>query len=205
MRGLEGERIFDEYVNKYVTGDYELIRDYSFEYNTLTQIDAIVVTTTAIYVYEMKNYDAECTLKDGVFHFIGREIFSNPFVQMENIRMRFKGLLHKIGYQSHVFFHVVIINPNCMLKESFDIPNLIMRNELKSHLSTIRQDEVGKFNPSRIRAAIESHSVENRYQASVCTDYKNLRKGFLCYNCGSLNFQISHKKIHCIDCGSTIN
>lgn len=217
INGYEGEQLFDHYIEDYMTGDYQVIRDFSFDFVTLTQVDTILITPTAIHVYEVKNYDADCLIENGTFHFNGHEIYSNPLVQVENIRMRFKGMLSKIGYTGNVHFYVVMVNPNCTMKSDSQLNHVIMRNEIKSHLKSISShhelmidpakvfDTAKVFDPAKVKKAILSQAVENHHQTNFKVGYHTLQPGFICYECGSMNMSPSYKQITCQHCGTSIN
>lgn len=140
IKGYEGECDFDRFVESYGDKDWEYIRDFNFSFHSLTQIDSIIITPGEIHVYEIKNYDAECRIQNNTFYYSEQETFSNPFVQLDNIKLRFKGLLKQIGYFGKVYFHVVMINPNCVVRNSHEVSGLIMRNEIKAHLKMLSQN-----------------------------------------------------------------
>lgn len=211
-KGFEGECEFDRLVKCYLAeqlsqvfgeGSWIHLRDYNFSYHALTQIDSIVITPNAIHVYEIKNYDAECEIHDNTFYYGQHETFSNPFIQLGNIKLRFKGLLKQIGYNGKVYFHVVMINPNCVVKNAHQIDELIMRNELKTHFRSLTQQNSVTHNVKKLVTKIQNHSIENIHQTSIEVDLNSLSPGIICPNCGSLKTYPCYKMIECSVCLNT--
>lgn len=201
LRGFRGEKDFDRFVEKAMQPEWFYLTNFSFSNNTLTQVDSILITPQTVNVYEVKNYLAECEMSDGTFYYNRNVGPFSPFVQLDNIKLRFNHLLATLNYRGPVNYYVVMINESCQFKEADKYKNLLMRNMIYSHLKNLEASRNPKFKPAQLAKKILESSCVNSHQENFQIDFEKLQPGIICTHCGSMSTHPKYRVIKCEECG----
>lgn len=201
VKGLEGERAFDQMVESVVPNCYLLKNLTLKEHTSLAQIDALIVTGNSFHIFEIKNYTGEYTYKNDVMHSPTGLIIPSPTAQIN----KSSSLLHNIMLQSRFNFnihaHVVFINPEFYLYElPFNKP-FIFSYQLEKHLQSLNLGKANANMQDRVIRHVLKYNIENYRSSELPTyTYEDLRKGIYCPKCLSFN-QTVRRLYKICECG----
>lgn len=202
IKGLEGERRFDEVVASTVTNGYVLNDLMLKDGTSLSQIDSLIVTENSVHIFEIKNYTGEYTYKEEEMHSPYGFIIPSPTTQITNSRSLVHNIMRKTRLKLPIEAHVVFVNPAFYL---YDLPinkPFIFNYQLEKHLRGLNRGEVNTTHKQeKIVQHLLNHHVEN-YRPNDLPKYilEELKKGVHCPECLSFNHTVKRLYKLC-DCG----
>lgn len=210
VTGYEGEEEFARIVRQYLPHRSIFLTNYIFEQPSYAQIDGILLMSDRIHLYEVKNYDAHCSITDGKLYYNHRHINHNPIQQIERAADYFRNILIQNKLNISLQPHLVLIHPFATLEQddSVQIP-ILLRNELRNHFQTIDSSTHShpRYDPTTI------HDILNYYQINDWHNYfeqhsfnlSDLRAGVYCTNCGSFYMEKTTYYFKCQHCHTSIS
>lgn len=202
QKGYEGECQFDEYTKK-LKSDVIILNDLALkDWRKFFQIDALIVTGDAFFLYEVKNYEGEYRwTKERLIKSNGTKI-ENPLLNLDTKRVKLEIYLEKMGYTQKVHAFVVYINPEFTLVNPEEGEQYLLRSQLTRHLKTLDQQATPVENTHLKLASrlVEQHDSEHIFQDLPEYEYGQLKKAITCLQCGSLATSIKGKTLHCNAC-----
>lgn len=171
------------------------------------QIDALVITSKAALLYEVKNFEGEYIYKDDRVFRIGldKPLF-NPFSQLDEAETLLRQVFSELGIQLPVQSFVVFVNPNMTLYQAPQHPNLLMASNLDKHFEDTGKGltRLTSQHKSSANKLCELCMPELRSQSIPEYTFEELRKGVTCAGCGSFIHEMTPKKSKyccCTKCG----
>ncbi|MFO8069405.1 MAG: NERD domain-containing protein [Alkalibacterium sp.] len=206
-KGYVGEVIFDSLVGKHLTSDALILNDLSLVIgNTPIQIDSLIVTSDAIYLYEIKNYEGNYTNLTGQFRTDSGQDIVSPAGQLNRTTTVFKKLVDQWDHAISIVPNVVFVNSSFFLYESKRETPFIFLPQIISHFTSInrRCDTLSAKNYHIADRLLVESQKELPYQRKLpLYDFKDLKKGLTCSCCGSFDLKNSSKMSLCRSCGHT--
>ncbi|WP_423188659.1 nuclease-related domain-containing protein [Alkalibacterium sp. f15] len=206
-KGYDGEVIFDSLVKKYLTSDALILNDLSLVIgNTPIQIDSLMVTSNAIYLYEIKNYEGNYTNLTGQFRTDSGQDIVSPAGQLNRTTTVFKKLINQWDHAISIVPNVVFVNSAFFLYEAKKENPFIYLPQIISHFTSInrRCDILSAKNYHIADRLLEECQKELPYQRKLpLYDFNDLKKGLTCSCCGSFDLKNSSKMSLCGSCRHT--
>lgn len=164
IKGFEGEREFDRWIDTYKENDWIHLKDIRISASVPTQIDSMLITPNGIHVYDNKNHDTKCTYFNKVLTVDGKEVNHNIFTQADISLERIKAVLKAIGYEAPINFYVVFINQHCQFSCDEDFrKRCLLRNELREHFRLLKKQSSLISNLNQLKAKILHYQVTDPY------------------------------------------
>lgn len=210
VTGYEGEEDFARIVRQYLPHRSLFLTNFIFEQPSYAQIDGILLMSDRIHLYEVKNYDAHCSITEGKLYYNHRHINHNPIQQIERATDYFRNILIQNKLNISLQPHLVLIHPFATLEQddSVQIP-ILLRNQLRHHFQMIDSSMHShpRYDPTTI------HDILNYYQINDWHNYfeqhsfnlSDLRAGVYCTNCGSFYMEKTTYYFKCQHCHTSIS
>lgn len=202
-KGLEGEMHFDSFTEKLqceclVLNDLLLASN-----NTTFQIDALIIVSDTIYLYEIKNFEGDYYYKDGDFYSIRHFKVLNPLHQLNRKESLLLPLLRKHGYHLPLDGKVVFINENFTLYQSPMNQPIIYPTQIRKYFSNLNNihSKLHKRHKLLAEKLVSLHITNPSVKPNIPPyDYTQLRKGISCGHCKSLSVLVDGRKCFCPKC-----
>jgi len=202
-KGWEGEKRFDTYLEK-MLDKYIMLNDLLLQMNNTTfQIDSLLISGDAIFLFEIKNYEGDFYYEKESFFTKNQQEISNPVTQLRRTESFLRQLLSTIGYRNiPVVSHVVFVNPEFTLYQApINLP-IIYPNQLNRYFNQREQNakSIGKREIILAEKLKSLHIKDNPY--SMVFDYRKeeLRKGIVCKKCSGFDMNTKSSKVICNNC-----
>jgi len=202
-KGYEGELIFDTFTEK-LQCECLILNDLLLKMNsTIFQIDSLIITSEAIYFYEVKNYEGDYYYESDRIYKNSKFEIINPINQLNRSESLLRQLLHSLGFNLPINTSVVFINPEFTLYQSplnkpFIFPTQVNRYLNKLNKISLKLNEKHKMLADKL---VELHIKDSPFQQLPSYNYDQLRKGMTCVECDSFAIFVQGHKCICKGCG----
>lgn len=204
QKGFSGEQLFDQLTTQlsdhcFVMSDL-LLQPYL---SNAFQIDSLILTGKALYLYEIKNYSGEyyygedMLLKDRNFK------VSNPLLQVQNTKNKLTIFLKELHYDIEIKAYATYVHPEFTLFNAPKHESILLPTQLKKHFTAIEnQNTPLTAIHKKMAADFAAHQITQSPFANDIPDYSfdDLRKGLSCEKCRSLDLELQRIKYHCRAC-----
>lgn len=204
-KGFEGELVFDAYTKQFKL-DHLFLNDLQLEIRRAPfQIDALMIRTNLLVLYEIKNFEG--IYKWGAEKFIKTTgtALENPSLQLQKTKVRLELLLQEKGYSLKVEAYVVFVNPEFTLLGMPSDSNFILLSQIPGHFRNIQAP--AELNTEQIKLAETLMNLHDPNYPRKTTQYtySDFKKGITCPECGTLAENFSGYFQACNKCGNKIN
>lgn len=196
VRGYEGECCFDSF-----TKDFVPINDLTIKEGQTAQLDTLLVTEYTLYLFDVKNFDGQIMVRDGILYHNQERLVNNPLERLERAKVLLekKLLLHHIRIP--VVANLVFINPDMIIYGHHpDLP-ILLHPQIKPYLEKISRGSLVKVEKLAQMVA-DFHTEDNPYTAlqMMKYEYDNLKKGIFCPSCRVSMNAVSGRTVQCRKC-----
>ena len=206
-KGYYGECCFDVLTQKLVC-ECLVLNDLPFlDDGNEFQIDALIITAYAIYLYEIKNYEGTYYYKEGFFHSVFSDFkFESPIEWLNRKETYLQKILHDRGINLPIKSFTVFINPEFTLYDISYSEKVILPTAIPKHFRQMNQLD-GELNQEHTNVARKLCEVSAKYiprlKGVPDYEYEDLKKGLICENCGDFIHEVQDKRktITCTGCG----
>lgn len=202
-KGYEGEVMFDLLTEKHecdclILNDLRLIAN-----NSLFQIDTLIIFPDKLYIFEIKNFEGDYYLESDRFYAKNKLEYPNPLIQLTRCESHFRQLLQSLKLYFHIDASVVFINPEFTLYQMpLDKP-IISPNQVKRFLNRLDTNSAKLQEKHRLLAdkLVSLHITKPSFDKIPPYEYKDVRKGITCIECGNFSLSVKGKFCVCSKCG----
>ena len=205
QKGFEGEQLFDQMTNN-LNGNCLTLTDLFLQpdLSNAFQIDSLILTGKALYLYEIKNYSGE--------YYYGQEMLlknpdfkvSNPLIQAQNTKNKLSIFLKELRYDIEIKAYVAYVHPEFTLFNTPKHDSILLPSQLKSHFAKVEmQSKPLTALHKKMATDLIAHKSETLLFTKDIPNYSfaDLRKGLCCEKCSSINLEMRRKHYHCCSCG----
>lgn len=206
-KGYKGECCFDVLTEK-IKCDCLILNDLPFQNDgNEFQIDALIITAHAIYLYEIKNYEGTYYYKDGFFHSVFSEFkFESPIEWLNRKETYLQKILYEYGIKLPIKSFTVFVNPEFTLYNVSYSERVLLPTSIPGHFRQMDQLD-GELTEEHAYIASKLCEVSAQYIQTLKGvpdyEYDDLKKGLICENCGEFIQEVKGKSktITCAGCG----
>lgn len=201
-KGYDGEQKFAAWLKENLTGEWIALCDLLLEVNRTTfQIDTLLITQKIVYPFEVKNFEGDYYVEDGVWHTFSGDVIKNPLLQLE----RSDSLLRRLPQLSNISIksHLVFVNPEFALFQAPLNTPIILPAQLNRFMKTLNQ-KTTKLQEKHFRLTKQLLSEQinkSPFSKIPIYHYEQLKKGITCRVCHSLSTFAESRNIICRQCG----
>jgi hypothetical protein len=203
-KGLEGEKLFDDWLEN-LAGEGLFLNDLLLEYNnTLFQIDTLLISPTTIYLFEVKNYEGDFFVETDRWYSLSKKEIKNPLLQLKRNESLFRRLLQDLGISLPIEPYLIFVNPEFQLYQApLNLP-IIFRSQLKRFMTKLKKNSSAVIDRhSKLAEQLVSvHLNETPYSRFPAYNYDQLKKGLTCRVCQSLDTDFTNTFLICNMCGN---
>jgi hypothetical protein len=202
-KGNEGEILLDTLTDK-LQCECLILNDLLLKVNnTMFQIDALVIISDTIYLFEVKNYEGDYLYESDRLYKMPKSEITNPLNQLSRSESLLRQLLQNLGYNIPIHAFVVFINPGFTLYQAplnkpFIFPTQVNSYIKKLNMITRKLDKKHRLLADKL---ISLHIKDSPFKLFTAYDYDQLRKGITCIKCTSFSISVHGKKCVCKECG----
>lgn len=209
QKGFEGEILFDSLLEEYLDGDALVLNDLLFtEKGSTFQVDALILTSGKILLFEVKNYEGNFKFNSHQFlTFSGKEIV-NPLNKLDETSIKMRQLLNKWNINLQLDPVLIFVNSaftlyNAPIDSPIIFPTQIREHFSKMNRSALLLSEKHHYLADKI---MKEHQNESAFQQKFPNyTYDSLKKGLWCIKCGSPNVVITQRTSFCKACGHRVS
>ncbi|GAA0358529.1 hypothetical protein GCM10008932_09050 [Alkalibacterium iburiense] len=206
-KGDEGEKAFLKMFESLYEGEGILFYNFRASYqDSPIQIDFLFISAQSIYMYEVKNYQGSYVQSGDKFRSLSGSQFLNPSVQLTRTHNHFSHMLKELSCTTPIQPFVVFVNPEFTLYEAPVEDPFLFPGQLSSHFKLLNQrsDTIRKSQQRLVEKLLEESKKEATFERKLPTyHFEQLKKGLICYNCGSFALRNNSKNSLCTSCGRT--
>lgn len=207
-KGFEGEQDLVKYLKKYGDRNWTILRNVWLDYFGEFEIDVLLITSSGLYTFEVKNYTGKLELINSRCLMNGHSIGHNPFSQAQKIPVQLKEIFKQQSNKSEIQGVLTFIGENNSLhiQDSIAGINVLCRNELRHYIWQIAQEERNYLgypvDVDTILSVLSSYEIgkpskEKEIPQKIKED---VQKGVCCCHCGNFDVEI-HKSYVICSCG----
>lgn len=202
VKGFDGENQFDVYLNQSDLSGLVLNDLVLTHRDTIFQIDSLLITTDAVYLYEVKNYTGSYFYREESFFTESGYKILNPLRQIDRSVTFLHNVMLSLGYRLPIQPLIVFINPEFHLYSPLPNNLFLFSNQLPKYLRTLsnqnlsitdKQLELGK----KLK---ELHNETYRPDKLPIYSFDQLKKGILCPVCFSTSYRDTRQTYFCAAC-----
>ncbi|MFL2133642.1 nuclease-related domain-containing protein [Desemzia sp. FAM 24101] len=206
-KGYYGECCFDVLTEK-LECDCLILNDLPFQDDgNEFQIDALIITAYAIYLYEIKNYEGTYYYKDGFFRSVFSDFkFESPIEWLNRKETYLQKILYEYGINLPIKSFIVFVHPEFTLYDVSYSERVLLPTYIPQHFRQTNQLD-GKLTQEHIYVASKLCEVSAQSIPTLkgvpSYEYDELKKGLICENCGEFIHEVKDKDktITCAGCG----
>jgi len=202
-KGYDGEKRFDE-VTESLLNDCYILNDLLLPANgTVIQLDAVIITSEQIYLFEIKNYEGNYYYEKDRFYTIHHKEIANPLNQLRRSETILRQLLLGLGWNNPMSSAVVFINPEFTLYQAPITLPFIFPTQINRHFAKIKTTSRTLTERHRLLAEklISLHIEDSPFIQLPNYEYSQLKKGMICKKCSSFSLTVDGKLAICQQCG----
>ncbi len=203
-KGYKGEEKYDEWLKKYLIGEWIVINDLLLNYNkNVFQIDSLLVSSKKIYLFNVKNYEGDFYVESDRWYSPSGSEIKDPLLQLNRSETLLRQFLVDLGIGTQIESLLIFINPEfhlyqAPLKLPAVFPSQLNRFMNKLNLSTsklrFRDIEFAK-------RLVTFHREDDPYSRLPDYSFDKLKKGIICAGCNSFFGKCSYNTLVCSKCG----
>lgn len=201
-KGYEGEQQFASWLEEKLTGEWIALCDLLLEVNrTVFQIDLLLITQKVVYPFEVKNYEGDFHVENGVWYTSSGDEIKNPLLQLERSDSLLRRLLHLTNVS--IKPHLVFVNPEFALFQAPLNTPILLPTQLNRFMKILNQ-KTTKLHEKHSRLAeqlLSEHIIKSPFSRIPTYNYEQLKKGITCRVCHALSTFSEGRIIICSQCG----
>ena len=203
VKGFDGEEQFDFHMSESHQSGV-VLNDLVLNYrDTVFQIDSLLITNEAVYLYEVKNYAGSYYYKEDSFFTESEYKILNPLRQVDRSATYLHNVMLRLGYHLPIYPIIVFIHPDFTLYSSIPNKLFLFSNQLPKHLNSLASQNF-LIKPDHMELAHQLKELHNKnYRPDNLPVYhlEQLKKGVLCPTCFSKNHTDTRQNYFCTACG----
>jgi len=204
QKGWEGEKIFDSFTENLLEDCY-IINDLLLQINNTTfQMDATIISSEGIHLFEIKNYEGDYYYQNDRMYTMKNKEISNPLNQIRRNETLFQQLLQKHGWENKtITSSVVFINPEFTLYQApLSLP-FIFPTQVQRYLKRMdyHSSKLNKLQKQLTGKLASLHIDKSPFSKLPLYEYKELQKGIFCKACNSFKVAEAGMNVVCEECG----
>lgn len=171
--------------------------------STTFQIDTLIVSANAVFIYEVKNHRGSYYVENERYYNEWDKEILDPAYQIGKAGTYLRQLLKSMGFDFEVQAWVVFINPSFQLYQAPRSLPFLLAGQLPEHFQDLKK-RATRYHPQQAALAqwlAKIHITKPRIDDLPEYDYDNLRKGITCSQCRSLDVFLQKYSCHCARCG----
>lgn len=208
--GYIGEVHFEEIALEVLPDGMILMTDLTFEkkYGE-TQIDAVIISETAVHMFELKNLSGQYEYRDGVWRTKGWKLKRDFFTQMKRAGEILEGVLNEMKIRAEIEPKLVLINEEDTVG-IFDERvegQYLKRWQVKEYIRQLDRDAGWgtSWIPEEVVKRLKEKTTDREVpkKRPVDVDVKGVYRGILCCGCGGYEVDVGRERYHvvCEHCG----
>lgn len=205
-KGYAGEVLFSQYLEPLAENN-TILFDLLFEQNqTVFQIDAVLLMSDQIYLFEVKNYYGDFFLDGDVLRTISGNEVKSPILQVKRSESLMRRMFSEMGISSKLQYYIVFTNPEFTLYGAPASLKAIFPTQIKRFIGNLlaKPAQITTQQEKLAMKLLDRHLVDSPYTRIPEYEFGELRKGVVCRGCGSFDTEVlSRKKLLCRNCGKT--
>lgn len=207
--GHGGEIGFDSLIEKHGSTTWYHFKNIWIDYFGYAQIDSLIITESGIFLADIKNYGNHYAYQNLTWTYQGRPLSKNINQQLADNIVKCQSLSKVIPAMKNTQGVIIFINERAVPTIIDPMPvNYLLRYQLYDWLDSLKQPVSGnKISIHKTAEQIKPFIIPNPYDHNYfCSDeeFKQLRKGIYCCNCGSFHLEIRKYTVKCA-CGHREN
>ena len=169
------------------------------------QIDALLIFSDIIKLYEIKNYEGLHQWGEGAFIKSSGFLLENPSMQLQRTKVRLEFLLSEMGLQRRVEAYVIFVNPEFTLVGAPNVTSYILPSQIPEHFRNMPKKTGITAEQYRLADSLVALHDPNYSFKIPEYHYENMKKGVPCTACGTLKDTFRGRHQICDECGKKIN
>ncbi|WP_240378003.1 nuclease-related domain-containing protein [Bacillus piscicola] len=205
-KGFEGEKMFDHWLRA-LSVDCLVLNDLTFNVQqSYVQLDSLVLLRDTLFLFEVKNFEGDFYLEDDRWYAMSGTEISHPLHQVKRAESLLSKLLRHNRSSLSIAPYLIFINPEFMLYHALPDPSIIFPNQLKQFFTKFnsRASSITQQHQQLAERLLSLHTDKSPYQKFPKYEYKQLKKGVTCDQCGSFLLLVD-ERFHCRICKNTID
>ncbi|MFD2443167.1 nuclease-related domain-containing protein [Bacillus sp. CGMCC 1.16607] len=188
-KGFEGELKFDERL-KSLTSDHLILSDLLFEINnSFFQIDALLIISKTIYLFDIKNFEGDYYLDSGSWYTLSKSEIKDPLAQLKRSETLLRRMIQDLKLNFSIEAYLVFVNTDFYLYQApLNLP-IIFPSQIDRFMKKINLSE-SKLLERHLKFAeklLSHHLEKSPFTRVPVYTYDELNVDVICSMCNSFN------------------
>jgi hypothetical protein len=201
-KGFIGEKIFDDWVERYINGGLNLNDLLIESSNSISQIDSLLLTQGKIHLFDVKNNEGDYFIEGDKWYTNCKIEIKNPVYQLKRCETLLRRLLQTYGFNPPIESHLVFVNPEFHLYQApINLP-IVYPTQIKRFLEKLNMKTSSPTADDYKLAEqlLSVHMKESPYTRLPEYSFEMLDKGIVSSCCGLFLQVLNEDSLVCSKC-----
>ena len=204
--GNQGEEFVLDMLEKFGCKHWIVLRNLWLDHYGIYENDIVLLTSHAIYILEVKNYEGEFEYKNSRCYMNGRKLKENCIHQAEKAWMNLREICHSIDQSIHIKGALLFVGEHneVVIQSEVDGIEIVTRNTLRKFIQSIKKEEefhhYSSLNTQKFLSHFERNEVLNPFgplKSYLPEEVLKEKHGIYCKECGNYDTQLTRKFLKC--------
>ena len=204
--GNQGEEFVLDMLEKLGCKHWIVLRNLWLDHYGIYENDIVLITSHAIYILEVKNYEGEFEYRNSRCYINGRKLKENCIHQAEKAWMNLKEICHSIDRSIHIKGALLFVGEHneVVIQSEVDGIEIVTRNTLRKFIQSIKKEEefhhYSSLNTQKFLSHFERNEVLNPFgplKSYLPEEVLKGKCGIYCNECGNYDTQLTRKFLKC--------
>lgn len=205
IKGINGERRFDELVRSYLKHGIVLNNLQYIVNKQVIQIDALIIMNNEIFIFEIKNLHYELHFKDNKFYYMS----GLPAEKLNEHRLRTPKLMKQLLLQNHINlpfnYYTTFVNPDYKIYGYLPSDAIIEYQIIPKILEDNSRNPICKIDEHVAQKLLSLHNTDEKFNFRKRINIEDLKMGVVCHCHIALLTKISNRKFACPACKKEVD
>ena len=204
--GNQGEEFVLDLLEKFGCKHWIVLRNLWLDHYGIYENDIVLLTSHAIYILEVKNYEGEFDYRNSRCYINGRKLKENCIHQAEKAWMNLREICHSIDQSIHIKGALLFVGEHneVVIQSEVDGIEIVTRNTLRKFIQSIKKEEefhhYSSLNTQKFLSHFERNEVLNPFgplKSYLPEEVLKGKCGIYCKECGGYNVTVTRKFVRC--------
>lgn len=205
IKGINGERRFDEIVKKHL-GSALVLNNLTFTVQKqIFQIDALIIMNSIIFIFEIKNLHYDIQYKDDRFFFMNDQPIDIMNIQRNRTLKLFKQLL-KLNHIDLPFnYYSTFVNPDYKVYGYTPLDNIVEYDAIKKIIRDNSNLGICDYDEYVAQKLLSLHINDEKFNFRKRISIEDLTMGVACHCHIAIYQKLSNRKFKCPACNKEVS
>lgn len=202
-KGFEGELEFDKRIRGFTEG-WLFLNDLLLEHNNaFFQIDSLGICHNDVYLFDIKYHEGDFIVNGDTWQSTSGKVIKNPIHQLQRCESSLRRFLQDRSLNFSIKPYLIFNHPTFTLYQAPLDSSIVFPTQLTRFIENLRKihGSIGARQQRLAEVLLSSHHEKYPNPFIPKYEYKELNKGIVCSECGSMSIVFKKQsRLICANC-----